>query len=630
MDQIDVLPAMDEPELYKHSKFKAADQDRKERAMLSSLQKRVKAAYDAPEAVSNRKQWKKARLYATGKQHSDGGDGLVRVNLIHSHLAAIQPQIYAKSPEIGVTPIEGLEGVELERARKFAETLERVLQKEFVNDCKLKKRGKTAVRAALTTTRGWAKIGYQREYGEDPLIKNRINDAQDNIARIKHLLSESQEPGEDQQAALYELELQVKALEAQVEVQISEGLCLDILPADDVFILDEGIKEIDELENAGAIAHRVLMPKDEFETLFGIECDAEAAQYTKGDNERQQKAVESGDEMVCVWEVWDRTSQTVYTFAQGGKSWCREPYQPAHMGQRWFPFFPLQFNRIDGVLTPPSMVDMLQELQDEYNERRTNAAEHRRKNIPVRILNKTSGISDQEVTKINNRSIGTNIIAVTADPNVPLQNQLGSLPEIPYNPQMYDPSDILRDMEMTSGASDASRGSINKAKTATEAEIMSMGLQSRSGETLDVVEDWLTDMATFAAQMLLQELTPEQASEIIGAEAFWPQLDKESVFRLVNINIRAGSTAKPNKIKEREQWGQLLPTLLQLVQNIAMAEAQGQAGLAQAFRKLGEETLKRYDENMLFEELMPQQEPQGIPVQAAQGLPSEQIPIQIQ
>ena len=621
MGQPQAEPLTQLDQLYQHTKPRDVQPDRQDMALLKKHQKRVKEAYDSTENSNLRKRWKKAREYVGGEVNGDGEKGLVRVNLIHSHLAALQPQLYAKSPEIGVTPKEGLQGTQLESARKFCATLEKLLNAELVKAAKLKKRGKKAVRGALTTNRSWAKISYQREYENDPLIKNRMNDVQDNIARIQHLLSESQENGEEQQEALAELKLQLQALEKQVEVQVSEGLVVDILPADDVFILDSGVKEIDSIDNACAIAHRVMMEKEEYEARFKIECDDAVEHYAKN-GEAASEVNKNG--MVVVWEVWDRQSQTVYTFAQGAKVWAREPYQPVTMGETWFPFFPLQFHRIDETLTPPSLVDMLIELQDEYNDRRTNGAEHRRKNKPVRLLNTSSGITEDQVNAINNRSSSTDIIGVNADPNVPMQNQLGSLPEIPYNPQMYDASDIFRDMEMISGASDASRGSINKAKTATEAEIMSMGLQSRTGEALDVVETWLSDIANFAAQMLLQEMTAEQVSQVIGEPAFWPELSKEETFRLANINIRAGSTAKPNKSKEREQWGTLLPTLMQLVQQIAMAESQGNMGFAQALRKLGEETLKRYDEHMRFEELLPPAQ-QALPVVPPD---MQQLPIQ--
>lgn len=63
---------------------------------------------------------------------------------------------------------------------------------------------------------------------------------------------------------------------------------------------------------------------------------------------------------------------------------------------------------------------------------------------------------------------------------------------------------------------------------------------------------------------------------------------------------------------------------MQLVQQIAMAESQGNMGFAQALRKLGEETLKRYDEHMRFEELLPPAQ-QALPVVPPD---MQQLPIQ--
>jgi hypothetical protein len=169
-------------------------------------------------------------------------------------------------------------------------------------------------------------------------------------------------------------------------------------------------------------------------------------------------------------------------------------------------------------------------------------------------------------------------------------------------------------------------------KIATEAEIMAQGLQTRMAERQDVVEDWISEMAQYAAELCLQEMTLEDVQRIAGKGAVWPQMTKDQVFDLVQIEIRAGSTGKPNRAKEREQWVQMLPQIKDAVTQVAQLRAAGQDDMATTIIKLMEETLRRFDERLDIESFIPPakahepdgQQPPQIPPEVQQAL--QQIP----
>lgn len=561
--------------------------------------------------------WKKNREYVDGTEGDDGERGLVRVNLTASVVNTIQPNIYAKAPEASVQPQEQLTPTDYEGLKRFSRTLELALNRYAVRDSFLKARGKEAVRSSLTCTTGWLKVIYQRDVREDPLVRNRINDAQDNIQRIERLAQETQDEAQcaDYEAKLAELRNMVQGLQSQLEVVQSDGIVIDNVLPEHIVILDNSVRTIDEYAQAGAIAHGVFMTVGAYKAQFrDAQPPKDATRFGQdGASEDEQHAgrkvnIDPDDELVLVWEIWSKDDLTVYTLCDGADEFCRAPYQPQTLGRQWYPLFPLQLWRVTGKLYPRSLVDNLRELVDEYNTRRTNAAEHRRKNIPVRLINKSSGIGDDEIARINGRGIDTDIIGVSADPNSPLQNQLGHLPEIPYNPAMYDTSDILRDIEMVSGAQDASRGGVNQAKTATEAEIMAMGMQSRTADQLDAIEDWLTNILEYAAQLLLLNKSEVDIKRAFGPEAVWPQLQRKDVFEMVTVTIRAGSTAKPNKMRERDQWLQFLPQLQQAISMIGELRTAGNDELADGMVKMVDETLRRFDERMSVNEFLPQPE----------------------
>lgn len=579
-----------------------------EKAHARRLLKRIKS-FD--QSLKERaKGWKKARQYVNGDVEGDDGEGLVRVNLVTSVLETIQPNIYAKAPEIAVYPDERLNTKDYGYLKPFSETLQIALNTYLVKEAKLKQRGKSAVRAALTTTTAWVKVIYQTDYQEDPVIRNRMNDTQDNIAKLQSLIKETKSEGgkcDLYEAKLYELEQQITAMQGQLEVKLREGLVLDIVPVEDLIVMDNSIRDVDEFLNAGCIVHKIEMTVGKFKARFKADIPKGARKYVskiEGGEDVKSSDVDEDDYLVCVFEAWSLDDMTVYTMIEGFEGYIKPPYQPPRLGEQWYPFFPLQLRRVDGVRYPLSTVEMLCELQDEYNTRRTSAAEHRKKNIPVRLLNKASGITDEEVTEIVNRTISKDVIGVTVNVNESMQSQMGALPEIPYNQAMYDTSDILFDMEKVSSAQDAASGAIRVAKTATEAEIAASGMQGRIGENVDIIEDWLTSIANYSAQLLLQHVSAETIQQKFGETAVWPELTKEQLFGMVHVVIRAGSTSKPNKMRERDQWIQLLPLMENALERLMAAKQSGQDDVANVIVSLLDETLKRFDERLDAKELL--------------------------
>lgn len=610
---------------------------KQEKAHAERLLKRIKSFKQPMDERA--KGWKTARDYADGDPEGDDDKGLVRTNLIGSVLETLQPAIYAKAPEIAVTLDESSDTTDYALVKPFTETLQSALNRFLVKDAKLKVRGKAAVRSAITTTIGWVKVIYQVDKTTDPVIRNRINDTQENVQRLEVLIQETKQDGgacDEYEAKLFELQQQISGLEAQLEVVSSEGLVLDTIPSEDIIVLDDSCRDIDEFMQAGAIAHRIKMTVGGFKEQFKKDPPATAKLYTSETDENMNVNIEGDDKLLYIYEVWSMSDMTVYTLLEGSPIYVKPPYQPSKLGQQWYPFFGLQFRRVDGKRYPKSIVEQLIELQDEYNTRRTNAKEHRRKNIPVRVMNKSSGITDEEIKAINGRSINDDVIGISADTNQPMQAQLGSLPEIPYNPLMYDTSDILFDMEKVGNTQDAASGAVRIAKTATEAEIQAAGMQGRTGEALDVIEDWLTDIAVYSAQLLLQNTSPETIAKQFGKNSVWPVLSKDEYFNMIKISIRAGSTSRPNKMRERDQWIQLLPIIEGAIDKLMMAKQSGQKEVADTIIALLDETLHRFDERLDAKELLgvtdepqegePELDEQGNPI-PAQGEAEAEKPV---
>jgi len=90
---------------------------------------------------------------------------------------------------------------------------------------------------------------------------------------------------------------------------------------------------------------------------------------------------------------------------------------------------------------------------------------------------------------------------------------------------------------------------------------------------------------------------------------------------MVSVKVRAGSSGKPNMQKEREQWGQLMPVISDAMKQVAELRATGNYDAAEAVLELMRETLRRYDEYLDLDALVPPTEKgaDGKPVAQAQA-----------
>lgn len=565
-----------------------------------------------------------------------------RTNLVYSTLASLEPQVYARNPDISVSPTEAVSGDRYETVRAFSKTMECVLSSQFVKGAKLKKRAKACVRSALTTSVGWAKLMYQRDVRADPLIQNRMNDVQDNIQRLNALIKRVDDPdqAQDVERNKLELEQQLKALQGQLEKVISEGLVIDHCLSEDVIILDDTVRSFDGYCQADAIAQRVWFTKEKYFQTFGYE-PTKATEYRvradtkEGTNNDSASNGDKNNSMYCAFEIWCMSDNTVYTVCRGEEGFCRAPYQPQKLGEHWYPFFPLGFNVVDGQFYPMSDVELLEKLSDEYNESRTQLEKHREDSRPVRFARSGGALTPEDLEKIQNRKTNE-IVVLSGAGGRPLSDDIGEFTGVSFNPAIYDTSPIRGDMNLVSGSTDAAQGSVLKAKTATEAEYLQAGLASRTSERQDTIADWIGDMAEYASEILLQELTVPQVQRVAGMQAVWPAMTKDEALDQVSIEIRAGTMGKPDKAREQENWAKVLPLIQQGMMQVVQLRQQSLTDMADAAVELLRETLRRFDERIDVDKFIPPvnkdgtQDPQQAIMQAQQQLQQMQEQMQQQ
>jgi 5'(3')-deoxyribonucleotidase len=419
-----------------------------------------------------------------------------------------------------------------------------------------------------------------------------------------------------------ELEELIKSLQEQSEVQSAEGLVIDRVLTENLLI-DPSICEFWDYTDADWICQIIPMKRGQAEALYKKNL-ANAKIYQPGQGEPSHKKAKrlasmqmnagsglvTDDQQIAVLEIWDRATQRVYTMVEGATEWLREPYSPPRAGERWYPFFLLPYQVVDGQFVGPSLVDLTERLQDEHNEARDRFNQHRDLCIPGWVA--SADINEKTIKKHSDSRFGE--ITIVDTEGKPLNQVIIPRGHPKIDPIVYDTSAVRYDWEQVTGLQDAARSTVVRPKTATEANILQRALSGRVFEFKDQIEDWLQEIAQYSAQVLLQELTKEQVERYMGPPSTkttmingelvmtmektydWPELTKDRIFDMVDLRIRAGTTGAPDGIEDKESWLKVLPMITNL--SIQMQNLQARGMDYEHIRNLLHETLLRYDDRI--------------------------------
>jgi len=576
-----------------------------DKALAADWLKRIDAALARPAIKEATRQFEKNRKLLKGSVGDGEDKKRLRSNLYFANLAMMRPQIYAKNPEFAVSPTAAVPQERLELVRQFGQTSETLLHQLIIVDCRLKQKAKRLLTAAYTTSIGWWKLCWQEDVRKDQAIADRLNDTQDNLQRLQAQRDALDDPqaGSDTDLQIAQLRETIAGLETQAEIVVSRGPALDFVLSENVLVIDESIAELNDYTRAGAIGHRVWMSRTAYKERFGYD-PKKATGYREQAGQMTAQATDKSAELLCVWEIWDKNSNRVLTVCVGEEGFCCEPASPDWTGKRWYPFFLLAWNDIDGSFFPLSDVELIEPLVTEYNEQRDDFVNDRRGCLPLNVVRKGGKLTDDDLTRIANRK-GGDVITIEGTGAGPISDDIfsGSLGSL--DPKNYDTSPARADIEQLIGGGDAARGSVLQAKTATEAEILSQGLRGRSAERQDVIEDLLADCGSYALQMCLRKLSEDEVKQIAGPKAVWPQLSADEIFAMVMVGVRAGSTGRPDRLQEQDRWTKLQPVIEKTISTVSQLYQEGQIKLGQALVEMLRETLRRFDERIDLDKMLP-------------------------
>lgn len=530
-------------------------------------------------------------------------------------------------------------------AKAFAETVEIVVS-HLWKIGGLKNRGRRMVRSGLTIGLGVLKASWQERTAPSPETVSAINDLQRNIKEAARLRAEMDESsGDELDVQMADYRRQLEALRGEGERVVARGFVIDQVAGED-FQVAPGYLIANHLD-APWNAHRIPMLAEDAKAEFnltteqigkttkytarkpvmpknrsaneGVEQEAATANEADGfvtaaDASGSADGCEEGSgEWVMAWEAWDRTSGFVFTWIEGLKKWVKAPWQPKAT-TRFYPFFVYAMSEVDGQRHPQSPVSRASKLVDEYNRIGTQEAEHRRRCIPKTLFHKGQ-IGQAVMTDINNAAVGEMVGVETTTPGVNFSQLFYAAPYAAIDPALYDRQRIVNEIERIFGVQEALGGAVTVAKTATEAEIQQQGFQARSGSRRDMLETMLQDFGQYTAENAHAHLDFDDVRAIAGPDALWPEYQgPEDLGRLVGIEIRAGSTGKPNTAAEREAWSAQVPLLEKSIMAIGQLRNSKPEDVADCLVKLLEITAQRTGDRLDVDSLIPKVGPPPMPM----------------
>ena len=613
-----------------------------EKELTKTLLAQIKARQDSPEYKAHIKNIEKNREYAAGRQNvvtdTDGTEdtGVVRANLIHPELKKSQNECYAKNPEVSIVPSENVGKDRYEAWKAVGKTMELVINNQFSRDqADLKAKAKRAVRAADTTGFGWVKAIYQKHIETDPIIAQRMDDIQDNIQTIDRLMRDLRdiEGGDtqiqDKESQKEELKQELNALEGKKEVVRAQGLSLAVRPSECVLFSME-VVDVDDIQRADWVTDTIWLRQSQVEARFGF-CPAQANVHREMREQTKEESGKDGetDLWVRIYEMWRRSSKQIFTFADGYEGYMKDPYTPRKIGERFHGFVPLVFDCTDGSGFAYALVTQLRSMQDEHITTRSNFREHRERSVPFNVAH-GGQLDPSDTRKLTNPKFMETVILKSAPDNMPLDQVFKSVQHPPIDPNVYSTDHIRQDWEQVTRRGDASRGTVGISKTATEADILQSNLNVDTSERRDVVEDWFAHLTKYCLELLLQEMSLEEAKRIAGDKAQWPQLTRNEVFDMVQLNVRVGSSGKPNASQEMERWLKMLPQFREALLAIVEMQESGKDKQAEILTKLLRETIERFEERIDLDALLPQEEEGEVDPAKEQAMKQQQAQMALQ
>jgi hypothetical protein len=430
---------------------------------------------------------------------------------------------------------------------------------------------KQMIRRARTTGVGYVKLGFQRAMELSEGQAKGIADMAERLAVIGQLQADITDGETDPYAAeVEELRLATAAIQSEPEVIVREGPVFGF-PHSTRLIPSISTEKLMGWVGSEWLAEEILMTPDRVKQVYGVDIGQSFTAYRvvggspeTGNNRRMGDSGKGKGGLACIWHIYDKATGLEYIVAEGHPDFLREPASPSVFIEQFFPYFAVTFNDMEseGELFPKSDVELLKHIQKEYNRTKESLRQHRIANRPLYLA--PGGIFEEEEAKSLQKYGAHDVIIINAiDKGMKSQDVLMPVQKIGVDPNLYETAGLFEDMQRVSGNQEATIGGTGSG-TATESNIAEQGRQGSLGLDSDDLDEMLAALFRAMGQVMLTELDEATVQEIVGPGAIWPVLTRLEVMKEIGLEVKAGSSGRPNQARDAATFERIYPLLIQV------------------------------------------------------------------
>lgn len=521
-----------------------------------------------PKAVAKRRPRLEYKLW--------DGDPQTLMAAMQAAQPQIDPMTGAQAPGDPMAAAMVQEVMQAQQARQMlerqAKTLE-ILFNYYVSEQEpnFKAQLKQMVRRTKVCGVGYTEVGFQRMLEKRPDITARIADFSMRLARIE-TLSDDIADGElaTDSAEAEQLRTAIAALQEEETIIAREGPVFDF-PRSTEIIPDPRTRNLKGWVGTRWLARELAMHPMEIKDVFDKDVGTAYTEYTPDQRDRLMDSMHSeGDEqprgLACVWKVQDKETGTVFYLCDGYPDYLKEPAAPDVKLETFFDLFPLTFNDIESEreIYPRSDVYLIRHPQNEYNRAREGLREQRHANRPG-YVSPVGALEDQDKANLSSHPANAVIELRGLQPGTDVKAILQRLPTAPIDPAQYDVNPQFDDTLRVVGSSESnSFGAAGNDVTATGESIAENSRSLSLASNVDDLDEHLSAVAKATGQVMLLNLTEPTVTEIVGPGAVWPAFTREQVVKEIYLEIKAGSSGRPNQAAELAKRERAMPFLMQM------------------------------------------------------------------
>jgi len=500
------------------------------------------------------------------------------VNILYSNAKILLGHIYFQDPKLIVKKTT-------DRVIELAPMIEALAQ-YYQRELKIKRTNQKALINGIITNLGVTKTGYKAIFGE-PIEAVDERD-EDSIAVTERSLR--------QMGLLKDEKKGVLDPEKYHELIADERpFVINVSPFDMLFPV--GSKEMDELQWVGqeittflsTVKNNPLYPKELTENLQGTHIVEMPEGRRMLGIDRDAFAGDEEYKIIRIYEIYDMKNNQFHIIEPTVRDFLHSSANPYEVldGHPYDFFQPCISPGKDVYGTPLPKIDEAVRL--EYVTIRQRIMAHIDKFV-ARLAVRSDGLDEATLRQAKQGDLGS-IIITTDDPN----KVFSGMPNPGIDPATFiHLNQLLNDLRISTGISEAKRSGEGRRKTKGEAVLIEKGSDVALSVDQDKVDDFVTGQARRLVQVILRFVDYPIALMFADpgqAEQERAVIPSEDIRAEVHFSVKVGSSQQPNPELDR-----ILKTdLFSLAINPATREALGFQGKAPDYVRMFEDVVAAHN-----------------------------------